>query len=90
MRKPDAQGMESGALRVHPEDQFDIKGSYVTKYTHKDGRSSQRAFTMAPPRSSASWAGGVLLPSKMFVGVPGADGILISVTTLHFLTPQAR
>jgi hypothetical protein len=38
MRKPDARKAWNPALyEFTPEDQFDIKDSYVTKHTRKDG-----------------------------------------------------
>ena len=73
MRKPDARKVWN--LRVHPGGPVRHQGQL---YTRKGGLGvplSRRAFTMASPRSSASWAVASLFPSKMVGRRPSADGV---------------
>jgi hypothetical protein len=92
MRKPDCAKLRNLALyEFTPEDQFGIMGIYVTKNTRK-GRLA-RSGAHLPWRHCGDPLRGPAM-CCFFEGGSSASLVLmiylISVTTLHFLTPQAR
>jgi hypothetical protein len=91
MRKPDAQGMESGALRVHPGGPVRHQRQ-LSHQAHAQGRplvaariyyGATEVIRFVGRRRVVSFEDGSSATLVLMV-------YLIFVTTLHFLTPQAR